>query len=98
MNLTANELELLEAIDNSEYGCYLTDEVYYFTIEDNSALNAKSIPGILGSLVKKGLVNTSVLDFNFNGKDVSEETVWITEPGANAYVAAKGAENVEKLL
>jgi hypothetical protein len=88
MNLTEKEVKVLKAIDESEYGDGLLDDVWSFTIADNSDLIPASIGGIVGSLVKKGLV---VGDTSYD-----DDYLGMTEAGVEAYVNAVGIENVNK--
>lgn len=53
---TANELKVLKAIDDSEYGDTLVDGCWSFSVADNSDLKPRSIGGIVSSLVKKGIL------------------------------------------
>ena len=91
VRLTQNELEVLKAIDSSEYGDNLNDPVWSFTIADNSKLEKTSIPGICSSLSKKGLVSCTEYEENQN-------TIAITKKGIEAYVAAVGKENIKKTI
>lgn len=80
--LTPKELKVLQAIVKSEYNSdsSLTATVWTFTIGQNSDLIPKSIPGIVCSLVKKGLVTI--------GGFGTEATITMTKTGADAYVEA----------
>ena len=80
VQLTENELLVLTAIDESEYGDGLADHVWAFTIADNSPLRGKTISGTVSSLVKKNLVNCSGW-----GNDAS---IGINPEGIAAYKAA----------
>lgn len=82
-NLTALELDVLKAIDASEYGDSLTDGVWSFSIAQNirAGVAKRSIPGVVASLSKKGLVVVS-------GYGTSESYVTITDAGAAAYLKA----------
>ena len=87
--LTENELEVLKAIDNSEYGDFLTDDIYAWSIADNiQHVNTGSIAGIVSSLNKKGLVVSRGL-----GDDAG---VRITNDGVKVYVEEVGEVNVRK--
>jgi DNA-binding MarR family transcriptional regulator len=85
MKLTPKQLALLTAIDNSEYGDQLCDAVWTFSISDNSDLAPKSVPGIIASLIQKGLVLSGG-----DGTDQDEYFVHMTEAGAAAYLAVVG--------
>jgi DNA-binding MarR family transcriptional regulator len=80
--LTTKELAVLRALDSSEYGSFLTDAVWSFTIADNSDLTPKSIPGICASLQKKG--------YTRHGESDGQKTIEMTKEGALAYIAANG--------
>jgi hypothetical protein len=76
-NLTALELSVLRAIDASEYGEVLTDDVWTFSITDNmeaGGATPKQLPGVISSLSKKKLVK--ICD------EPGEETVGMTDAGA----------------
>ncbi len=90
MNLTKNEIAVLTAIDSSEYGDSLQDTVWTFTIAQNSSLTPRSIPGIVASLLKKGLVHV--------GESDGEKTIGITDGGVAAYINAVGQANVKKAI
>lgn len=92
MKLTKLELEVMKAIDASEYGERLQDGVWTFTIADHlpKTVASRSIPGIVSSLVKKGFLTT--------GGSGRDQEVGITKDGQDAYVAAVGAANVRKFL
>lgn len=94
MKLTALELAVLKAIDESEYGGDLTDLIWTFSVDDHlpASIKSTSIPGIVSSLVKKGLVVSSPA---FMGDDA---TIGMTSAGAEAYIAAVGIENVKKYI
>lgn len=78
-NLTDNEFKVLRSLDNSEYGEVLRDDVWTFTIADNSDLSGKIISGTVSSLVKKGFVKV--------GGWGEEATIRMTEEGTKAYIA-----------
>lgn len=79
-DLTDYEFEIMRAIDKSEYGQSITDDVWTFTLQDNSYLPSTSIPGIVSSLVKKGFVTSQRM-----GKD---STIRMTKKGVIAYCEA----------
>lgn len=89
--LTTKELAVLKALDQSEYGEFLIDDVWSFTIADNlqstDNIKATSIPGVVSSLNKKGYV--------INGDSDGEKTVRMTREGALAYVAANGGKSAK---
>lgn len=79
--LTPNQFAVLSAIDTSEYGCDLGDAVWTFTIADNCGLSSRSIPGTIGSLIRKGFVKSC---------GGPEANIHMTEAGELAYIAANG--------
>jgi hypothetical protein len=82
-NLTALELSVLRAIDASEYGDVLTDEIWMFSVTDNmeaGGATPKQLPGVVSSLVKKGLVKS--------GGTGNDAGIHMTDAGATAYVLA----------
>jgi hypothetical protein len=87
MKLTTNELKVLTAIDNSEYGDRLQDAVWTFSVTDNSDLNPRSVPGIIASLLKKDLVVTGG-----NGTQDNEYHISITDMGVIVYLETIGAD------
>jgi translation initiation factor 6 (eIF-6) len=84
IKLTQNELEALRAIDKSEYGEHLQDAVWSFTIVDNSSLKTRSVPGIVASLNKKGLVVSSMYE-------EGQATVEMTDLGVKTYTETLAA-------
>jgi|TARA_R110001606_G_scaffold151568_2_gene292072 hypothetical protein len=87
--LTENELEVLKAIDNSEYGDFLTDDIYAWSIADNiQNVTIGSVAGIVSSLNKKGLIVS-----RGTGDDAG---VRITNEGVKVYVDKVGEVNVRK--
>lgn len=92
MKLTSNELAVLKAIDKSEYGDLLTDEIWTFTVGDNvdSSISKTSLPGIISSLNKKGLVGSG----SYDGQDI----ISMTEVGAALYIKTVGVDNVNKYV
>ncbi len=82
--LTSKELQVLKAIDASEYGDYLTDTIWSFSVAQNSNLKPTSIGGIVASLQKKGFVICG------EARRDDDATVGITQAGAAVYVAAVG--------
>lgn len=84
-NLTMLELSVLAAIDASEYGDELTNEIWMFSVTDNmedGGATPKQLPGVVSSLVKKGLVKS--------GGTGNDAGVHMTDAGAGAYMAAAG--------
>ena len=85
MKITDLEFEILKAIDLSEYGEHLTDDIWFFSVEDNASdkITKSNISGLVGSLVKKGLV--SVCDAG-----TEDHTIAMTASGAGGYVGRNG--------
>jgi hypothetical protein len=72
LTLTDLEKQVLEGINNSDYGDQLGDVIWSGT--ENCAISGtKTIAGVYSSLSKKGLVGT-------DGKG-SDAQVWLTELG-----------------
>jgi hypothetical protein len=95
MKLTANELKVLKAVDDSEYGDALTDGVWTFSVMDYANFpSARSAGGVVASLSKKGFINADP----DSGHGENDACIIITETGAVAYIAAVGAENVHKSI
>lgn len=82
VKITDMELQVLKAIDASEYGSELGDAVWTLTIADNSNLEGRAISGLLSSLRKKRLVSLG----NSDGGD----TVEMTQLGMTVYSNAVG--------
>lgn len=83
MNLTNNELAVLRAIDNSDYGDRLTDGVWFFSVADAMQADGPrglALAGTVSSLVQKGAVWV-------DGKG-NDSTIGITAAGVAAYLAA----------
>lgn len=74
INLTDLEKQVLEGINNSDYGEELGDVIWCGS-ERCSISNTKTISGIYSSLSKKGLIQVD--------KDGKESTVWLTDLGIN---------------
>ena len=55
-NLTDNEIDVMIASRNNEYGDCIECGTWSFTVCDNSGLDAKVYRGVVSSLVKKGYV------------------------------------------
>lgn len=54
-NLTDNEIKVMIASRNNEYGdCCIEGSTWSFTVCDNSGLNSKIYRGVVSSLIKKG--------------------------------------------
>jgi hypothetical protein len=79
INITEMETTVLLAIDNSEYGNFLGDMVWTFSLE--GSVPKKSLGGVLGSLSKKGLVDVN--DWDDDGGAV----VNMTDLGMEVYTA-----------
>lgn len=81
--LTSNEYSVLKAIDTSEYGEYLQDDVWTWSAADYAEPSGKAFSGTVSSLVQKGLVYVSGY-----GEDA---TIGMRDAGVDAYVAAAQA-------
>jgi len=85
IKLTNLEFAVLQAIDRSEYGDVIMDDIWTFSVWDNIdhavCKSARSIPGVVASLLKKGLVRSGA---GSGGDDLA----WIgmTRDGMNAYL------------
>lgn len=54
-NLTDNEVKVMLASRNNEYGdCCIEGSTWSFTVCDNSGLSSKIYRGVVSSLIKKG--------------------------------------------
>jgi hypothetical protein len=87
MKLTEKELAVMKAIDASEYGDYLDDEIWTFSLEYNvpkGGPKGKEISGVCSSLKKKGLVRLSNTD--------DRDTIYMTDEGIKAYTSAVGGK------
>lgn len=80
--ITQNELAILKAIDDSEYGDSLRDPVWMFSASNRCGLEGKVISGTVASLVKKGYVQVS--EYHYTGKD--SNTIVMTYAGIQAYI------------
>ena len=85
--LTSNEFKILRAIDASEYGDALTEDVWTFTLANHSDLSGKTISGTVSSLSQKGFVRV--------GGRGKEQYIGITAAGAQEYIAAHKAAGTE---
>lgn len=56
-NLTENEVKVMIAARNNEYGdCISAGSTWSFTVCDNSGLTEKVYRGVVSSLIKKGYI------------------------------------------
>ena len=82
MNITPNELEVINAINDSEYGDLITDEIWTWSIADNvKTLKGKEISVTVSSLLKKDLVHS----YGWG----EEAVVYLTEAGAALVTSEK---------
>lgn len=88
MPLTSNELTVLKAFDDSEYGDYLTDPIWTFSI--TCSIEGKALSGVFSSLTKKGYI-----DSDGSG---DEAVSWMTKEGVDTFVKAVGEDTVQKEL
>jgi len=58
--LTVKEKKIIQAVLDSEYGDNPTDDVWTMYLAEDAGLPAKSMGGIVSSLVKKGFVRANV--------------------------------------
>lgn len=58
-NLTDNEIKVMIASRNNEYGDCIEYGTWSFTVCDNSGLDAKVYRGVVSSLIKKGYARVS---------------------------------------
>ena len=58
--LTVKEKKIIQAVLDSEYGDNPTDDVWTMYLAEDAGLPAKSMGGIVSSLVKKGLARANV--------------------------------------
>jgi predicted MarR family transcription regulator len=72
VQLTDLEKQVLEGINNSDYGDELGDQIWRGS-ERCKISNTKEISGVYSSLAKKGLIDTT--------EDGKESTVWLTDLG-----------------
>jgi predicted MarR family transcription regulator len=72
INLTELEKQVLEGINNSDYGSELGDAIWQGA-ERCDISGTKAISGVYSSLSKKGLIGTQ--------QDGKDSTVWLTELG-----------------
>lgn len=90
-NLTEKELDVLKSIDNNEFGDNIMDPVYTWSVSDYFNGEKTSFPGVVSSLVKKGLVWSD----DGNG---DEDCMGMTDEGFVAYIAEVGRANIGKWL
>jgi len=89
MNITENEKAVLSAIDHNEYGDVLSDPIWTDSVFDNlcTDIPSTSFPGVVSSLVKKGLIYADAV--NRNGE---EKTMGMTPEGIEVYVNLPGVQ------
>ena len=92
MTLTPNETAIVQAILDSEYGDAPTDDVWYRYVAEESGIAPKSLPGVMSSLSKKDLAHTDGVPDTWDpermGPSGEMPTIWLTEAGVAAAVAA----------
>lgn len=71
ITLTDSEKQVLEGINNSDYGDQLGDPIWSWSI--NCKITGKERSGVCGSLAKKGLVN--------GGDSGKDSTINLTQLG-----------------
>jgi len=80
MNLTENEIKVLNAICHNFYGDGPGDHIWSDSINDShkpSGIEGKALSGVVSSLTQKGMVET--------GGDKKDATCWVTEAGMNYF-------------
>ena len=89
-NLTALELLALRAIDRSEYGEFLDEPIWAFSVADNidKSVAKKSVPGIVSSLSKKGLVHCSGGGQPISRGAPDDATISMSDKGIEVYTKA----------
>ena len=86
-NLTTLELQVLTAIDNSEYGYDdIMEPVWFFSVADNMDCEAAQLSGIISSLHKKGLAHTF-------DEGTEDHIIQMTSEGVKAYIEEVGTAN-----
>ena len=93
-NLTTLEIAVLAEIDNSEYGEWLCDLVWFWA-EDMArsiGISAKAVGGVVTSLQEKGLVKVYIASAR-ERRMGDESTIGMTEAGIEAYIAAVGGKS-----
>lgn len=76
-NLTDNEIKVMIASRNNEYGDAMDGATWSFTVCDNSGLSPKVYRGVVSSLIKKGYATVF-------GKR-NDETFVLTDEGKNLF-------------
>jgi DNA-binding MarR family transcriptional regulator len=89
-NLTTLELQVLEAIDQSEYGDNLCDAIWFWAgdMAADLGITAKAVGGVVTSLQEKGFVHVYIATAR-ERRMGEDSTINMTEAGIKAYVAAK---------
>jgi predicted MarR family transcription regulator len=72
ISITELEKQVLNGINNSDYGDELGDPIWQGS-EECAISNTKAISGVYSSLSKKGLIGTQ--------QDGKDSTVWLTKLG-----------------
>ncbi|WP_327210131.1 hypothetical protein [Rhizobium leguminosarum] len=83
--LTDNEKKVLKALYHNTYG-ERGDGVYSHLIDDSdepTGLAKTSLPGIVGSLVKKGIAETEGMN--------DDKAIWLTDLGKAVIAAVAGS-------
>ena len=84
MHLTTLERDVIKAIAENQYSDEPGDKIWSWAIEYHTKITLKKqIPGVVSSLVKKGLV----ISIDGWGKD--DDTVQLTEDGVKVYNSIK---------
>lgn len=92
--MTTLEFAILQAIDASEYGEFLVDVIWTFSlwhnVDQKVVKTQRSIGGIVASLRKKGLVT-----IGGSGTQDDPQTIGLTEEGICQYLARCAALNLK---
>jgi len=84
MNLTENEIKVLNAICHNFYGDGPGDHIWSDSINDShkpSGIEGKALSGVVSSLCQKGMVET--------GGDKKDATCWVTEAGMDYFLVRR---------
>ena len=79
-NLTENEVKVMIAARNNEYGDCMEGGTWSFTVCDNAHLTAKVYRGVVASLIKKGYARVA--------GSVGDEVFCLTSDGKKLYSIA----------
>lgn len=80
--LTKNEIEVMEAARNSNFGDIIESGQWSFSVCEQTTLGEKVYRGVVSSLIKKGLVE--IHDYEENGR-YDDMIFELTEAGKQRY-------------